>query len=210
MGRFAVWGVSIVVTAVAGCTFDFDAPFAESGSGGGSASTGSLTTSAGGSPATSTGTGDGGAGAGGDPSGGTTTTSTTSSGSGPVSVPCGGSECTFDAGEGGCCWKPGDAAAECFTSPPSNSECRTSAQVGSREALIRCRDASDCGGGQVCCASYVLDGNDRVYSVVACSASCNGSATPLCDPEADDPCSSPAATCQPADGLPPDYFGCLF
>lgn len=209
MGRFAVWGVSIVVTAVAGCTFDFDAPFAESGSGGGSASTGSLTTTTGGSPATSTGAGDGGAGAGGDPSG-ATTTSTTSSGSGPVSVPCGGSECTFDASEGGCCWKPGDAAAECFTSPPSNSDCRTSAQVGSREALIRCRDASDCGGGQACCASYVLDGTDRVYSVVSCSAACSGSSTPLCDPDADDPCPSSEATCQPADGLPPDYFGCLF
>lgn len=210
MRRFAVWGVSIVVTAVAGCTYDFDAPFAESGGEGGGASTGSITTG-GGAPSTST--GSGGAGAGGDPSGvttTTTTTSTTTSGGGPVSLPCGDGDCSFDAGDGGCCWSPADAQAECFTSPPSNSDCRTSAQVGSREALIRCHDASDCGGGQQCCASYVLDGTDRVYSVVSCSAACSGSATPLCDPAAEDPCPASEATCQPADGLPPDYFGCLF
>jgi hypothetical protein len=209
VSRIAVWGVSIVLGSASACTFDFDAPFAGSGGGGPGSSGSTEATTTAGSTTTSAGGGDGGAGAGGDPTGATTSASTASAG-GSVAVPCGGDDCAFDVEEGGCCWSPPDAAAECFTSPPSNSDCRTSAQPASREALIRCRDASDCGGGEECCATYVLDGQSRVYSVVACAAACGASATLLCDPNAEDPCPLTEAACEPAPGLPPDYHGCFF
>ncbi len=212
MGRRAVWGWGVLFVVAApssACTFDFDAPFEEGGSGGsGASSTGVLgagtSTSSTASTASTTASSSGG-------EGGSTGSS---GGEQPFGVPCGGSMCLFEPGQGGCCWDQyeaqGDPRAECFTSPPSSSDCRTQANQMSRETLIRCRDASDCPGGEECCGAYQMNGGDLVYSTVACAEACGGSDTTLCDPDASDPCPLSEATCSAALGLPDDYFGCLF
>lgn len=214
MGRRASWGIlSVVAASASACTFDFDAPFADSGGGGASSSsapgatTGSLVGSSGSGSggAASTSTGDGGA---------AQSSSGVTGGEPPFGVPCGDEPCLFDPGQGACCWdehqEHGSPRAECFTSPPSSSDCRITAQIGQRETLIRCRDASDCEAGEDCCAEFELDGEERVYSEVACADACPGSATTLCNPDAADPCPLSEADCSAAPGLPDDYFGCLF
>lgn len=226
MGRFAVWGVSIVAAAVAGCSFDFDAPFAESGGGGApagptSSSTGSTPATTGGEPSASSAGGDdppgeggaGGRGAGGGAGQGGAGGASGSTGSGAsVTVPCGESSCTFDPADGGgCCWDQhavhGPPRGECFASAPTPGQCRTTAAVDQREALIACEDASDCAAGEVCCGQFASEDGVNAYSTVACASECPGSTFVLCDPTLADAC-PPGDSCEPSSVLPDGYHVC--
>lgn len=222
VGRLAVWGGSIVAAAVVGCSFDFDAPFDESGGGGMPASsssgagTGGSSTGGGGSTVASSATGGGhGAGGrgGGSAGGGGTGGEDGSGGAGGalVTVPCGESPCTFDPAEGGgCCWDQRQAHApprgDCLASGPGDA-CLTEAPIEEREAFIQCDDASDCDDGQVCCGAFASASGINAYAVVACADACEGGDFLFCDPL--DPEGCPAGDeCQPSSVLPDGYHVC--